>query len=289
MNFVGGGGIIPIKKWGAQMKKIIVEIWLYVKTRLWYFCLLICSSIFVYQNRANINQLKEFNSINLIFLLWIVLLLLPLFSEMEFFGVKFKRELEKSKNEISNLKEQIFNLKINNSLINSPSFSVYTSSPVPSESEVNKTLQSIEKDQEDSLLPEENIDEFASDTTIYLFKVRLTIEKILSGLCNKLIYQGPPNVSQMLAFASQTFQFKSQTVDYIKQINSICNKGIHGEIVSEKYIQLVKVLLPQVLSDLNAITSRMGYKYYFVCPKCNFSGYAEYENVCPQCGFASGD
>ena len=92
----------------------------FLKRKFWYIMLLFFSSVYVWNYRDEIHQLKEFNAQNLIFLLWLLLLLLPLFSEMEIFGVKLKKEVEKSKREIkdsiSELKSQIIDMKINNSL-----------------------------------------------------------------------------------------------------------------------------------------------------------------------------
>lgn len=86
----------------------------------WYLILLISSSIFVYLNWSSIWQVKitEFSTLTLIFILWLMLLLLPLFSEIEIIGVKFKRELEKAKKELSqeikDVRLDIINYKLSN-------------------------------------------------------------------------------------------------------------------------------------------------------------------------------
>lgn len=72
----------------------------WLKKHAWYIALLVASSIYVIHYRFEIHQLKEINAQNLIFILWLILLLFPLFSEMEFLGVKLKREIVKSNNEI---------------------------------------------------------------------------------------------------------------------------------------------------------------------------------------------
>ena len=120
-----------------------------------------------------------------------------------------------------------------------------------------------------------------------MFKVRLTLENILSTLCEKLSYSGIPNIHRMLAHVVQSGLIDKRIADYISQVNAICNRGIHGEIISDEYIQLVEALLPKIISELNVITSRLGYKYYFICPRCKFSGYSDCENECPVCKFVS--
>ena len=141
--------------------------------------------------------------------------------------------------------------------------------------------------EEDKEQEKRRVDDFVSETSIYLFKVRLTLEKILSTLCEKLSYTGIPNTHRMLAHVVQSGLIDKKIADYISQVNAICNRGIHGEIISDEYIQLVEAIFPKILSELNAITSRLGYKYYFVCPRCKFSGYSDCENECPVCKFVS--
>ena len=91
------------------MKAVLMYMWKWVKKHFWYMALLCASSLYVVHYRFEIDQLTEFNAQNLIFILWLILLLFPLFSEMEFFGVKLKRELEKSTSEV---KESIHDLQI---------------------------------------------------------------------------------------------------------------------------------------------------------------------------------
>lgn len=57
--------------------------------------------------RFDIYELKELNARNLIFILWLILLLLPLFSEMEFLGVKIKKEVQKETEEVKGLLQNL--------------------------------------------------------------------------------------------------------------------------------------------------------------------------------------
>ncbi len=270
-----------------------ITLWSYIKRKCWYLLLLVVSSWFVYQNRVVVLnfEFENFNSISLVFILWLVLLMLPLFSEMELFGVKLKKEVEKNraevKDSINELKTQMLDLRISNTLANSQSISIYTSQ-LPTDKEVKETLADVAKTPRQGIEQEkQSIDDFVSETSIYLFKVRFTLEKILSALCEKLSYSGIPNTNRMLTYVLKSGLIDKKIADYISQVNAICNRGIHGEIISDEYIQLVEALLPKILSELNSITSRFGYKHYFVCPRCKFSAYSDCENECPVCKFVS--
>ena len=85
------------------------KIKLTLKKRWWYFFLLIISSIYIFVYRYDIYQMTDLNAHNLIFILWLVLLALPLFSEIEIGSVKLKKEIEQTRTEV---KESIGELKL---------------------------------------------------------------------------------------------------------------------------------------------------------------------------------
>ena len=90
-----------------------VKIVLYLIRKVWYVILLILFSIYV---GCNFNQLVtqcfacQFNGNSLIFILWIVLLFLPLFSSIEGYGFKFikdREEQEKQTLQIQLLRDNV--------------------------------------------------------------------------------------------------------------------------------------------------------------------------------------
>lgn len=79
-------------------------------------------------------------------------------------------------------------------------------------------------------------------------------------------------------------QFKlldNMTVEYIKRGTSICNRGIHGEIVDDEYINYVKQVLPQIVKRLNIALKKAENYSFCVCTRCGFKGYTSYSNECP--------
>ena len=62
--------------------------------KLWYVVLICASTIYVLSNFEEIVDFQffeNFNGKNLIFLVWLVLLIIPLFDSFEGFGISFKR------------------------------------------------------------------------------------------------------------------------------------------------------------------------------------------------------
>lgn len=283
-----------------KFKEVIVS---YLKSKWWYLVLLILSTIYVLYHRNGIYQLKEFNAMNLIFLLWLILLLLPLFSEMEFFGVKLKKEVEKAKTEVkenlNDLRIQIMDLKISNSNANTINFG---NGFLPTEQKLKELIEEfITKSNviDDNLIEvssKPNIGlttdakelsnfefEIAEEST-YLFKVRLMLEKTLTDLCEKTGYEGSKSMHEMMRHLIRCELINGKTEDLISQIIKIANRGVHGEIVSKEYIDFIKQVLPELKKQLYEATTRL---HYCICPRCKYSGYSRFENVCPKCGFTS--
>ena len=59
---------------------IAKKMWDFLKPKLWYIFLLILSTVYLLYYHFDIYELSPINARNLVFLLWILLLLLPLFS-----------------------------------------------------------------------------------------------------------------------------------------------------------------------------------------------------------------
>lgn len=80
--------------------------------KVWYILLLILSSTYVYNN---FDQLAEqcficlFNGNSLIFILWIILLIIPLFDSIEGYGFKINKEHDELDKEIKELGNRVQN------------------------------------------------------------------------------------------------------------------------------------------------------------------------------------
>ena len=70
---------------------------LYWIRKVWYVLLLVLSTVYVGCNFCQLmkqNIITQFDGNSLIFILWIILLFLPLFNSIEGYGFKFSKELE---------------------------------------------------------------------------------------------------------------------------------------------------------------------------------------------------
>lgn len=267
------------------MKKLN-SIWKRIKERGWYIILLVASTVYVYKTHSEINQLKELNVQNLIFLLWLLLLFWPLFSEMEFLGVKIKKEVEKEtadvKNDVQTIKAQIVQLQMSNTVANNISLS---STSLPSEQKIEELLRIVRGMQtahanESISSPTPIIHDESKN--VYLFKVRLAIETTLRELCEKLdLHINSLSVEEMAHALNHVQVINGMTCDLISQVAKIATRGVHGEIVSHEYMTFVQETYPEIVRQLNEVNSALR---FIICPKCKYSGYSTNENFCPKCG-----
>lgn len=172
------------------MKAFLLKVWALIKKKGWYILLLAASSGYVLFYRNEIYQLSEINARNLIFLLWLLLLIFPLISEMEFLGIKVKKEVEKStekvKESLQNLQAQVNQLQFTNSVETNVNVA---NTPLPSEQKIEELLQMVKELRSTSSMTDTNPNNSIiedSDKNVFLFKVRLGIETSLRELCEKI-------------------------------------------------------------------------------------------------------
>lgn len=253
----------------------------------WYIFLLFISTFYVIKYRFDIYEMKELDARNLIFILWIFLLGIPLFSEIEIGAVKLKKEIEKAridaKNSIDELKCQIQEMKVANT-----NTLVVNNQPLPSQDELSQLQKQAEADK--SVKNGGEIEFNVAEDNIYLFQVRLSIEKKLLTLCNFFQYNERKSMYTMTQFL-----IKHEVIDYriaglIREVINIANRGVHGEIIDSSYLQFVKETYPVIENNLDKnIDFYTNNNYYFACPRCGYSGPSKYNNICPKCGFVLDD
>lgn len=262
--------------------------WEFIKERAWYIILLVASSSYVWHYRFEIYQLKELNARNLIFILWLLLLFWPLISEMEFLGVKVKKEVEKATGEVkeslAELRMQITNLQIANSIHTQ----IYVSpwKALLSEEEMDKSKQYVGSSKDGANNPIDSkyntLEQFS-----YFLEVISDLRKYLFEICAKLGYENDQEIEKTLTFLRKTSLLDSKILKIVAQIYEIAKRGINREIVSKEYVEFVEETFPSVLEKLKSVNQSMC--HYCVCPHCKYTGYSNFENVCPICGFIHDD
>ena len=267
----------------GKTSKWLQKRWEWICKNWWYLVLLSVSTIYVFIYRFEIYTLAGINAVAVGAILWVILLLLPLFSEFEFLGIKLKKELEKVSNDVKTSVDEVKNQIIQMRFNNSQSIDInLLQSPLPDKQETRRLESEVEQLQTSNRKAPSSAEENeVPKETIFLFKVRLRLEKILLDLCEKTDYKGSRNVPNMLQHILRCQLISYDIYNLTLQLIKIANRGVHGEIVDNEYLSFSEKTYPVIISKLEEAQSNL---HYLRCRKCGFAGYTTQDGVCPKCG-----
>lgn len=247
------------------MKTFIRLMLEYIKKKWWYCVLLLISSIYVFCNRYDVYNMSELNAVNIIFIVWLGLLLLPLLSEVEIMGIKIKKDIEEVKSNIKALGFQITELKLSNN--NSNVTNNYLNGELPTKEDLQRYTHNqankVGEERVDYITNYDNIgDSDVSNQSVYLFKVRYILERLITNLCDKYDSKSQRGMKGMLEKLRYHEVLDNKDIDLMHKIINITNRGIHGEIISDDYMQFIKNVFPNIKSNLETELFRIESLYY---------------------------
>lgn len=261
----------------------------------WYIGLLVAGTIYIYIYHNQIGSISNLNATSLIFIVWLILLIYPLFSEMQIGNITLKKEIKKLEEHQSEIKEsvrelkmQIIESKITNSNNNTNTLVLNQGSVLESETGLKKIVSELKRNTNqtnENLLKEPDI----SEQTIYFFKIRSDFERLITAICEDIGCEKQKHLNQTVLLLIQ-LEIIPKSIDHaILQIIEILDRGVHGEIVDSVYETFVKNAYPEIAVRLQKIHSELKEKNvkleYCICPKCHYQGPSKYENSCPNCGY----
>ena len=187
-----------------------------------------------------------------LFLVWVALMLVPIFQEVNFFGIKLKQSVDALKSEVSQLKSTI-----NNNINVKPVFNF-----TPTDSSQLKELEQKYNDVLDLVL-QQNKKKPASQITAFLgvpqdnqilFSARFRIETELRRIW-RYAFRPDANmqfypVAKMLMELRKVDLISNELYGPLKEVIAICNYGIHGEDVAPEQVTFVKDLSPKLIAAL---------------------------------------
>ena len=232
----------------------------FLKEKLWYIFLLAISTTYLAINRFAIEKLDDASMLSTVFIIWVILLALPLFSELEFLGVKVKKEVKKAveksneevKASLDNLQQIVSQIQISNSV--APQFTINGGS-LPSEERMDNLIKEIH------LLNEQNTNKQTEKQdkvnipaqNLELFKMRYGIETKLNDAMGFIGYNGKNHISlvQSAYYLSRQGVLDPKCIDLLIQVVRIANRGVHGEIVDQKYFDFASEAYPKIIDALD--------------------------------------
>lgn len=201
-----------------------------------------------------------------IFLIFVALMLVPIFSEIEFFGIKLKKEIEELKQDISIKLGDIKN-EIRNSQTQTVHQTVQTFGPPPPDNKLPELQDEIErilsvKLKEHGVAPDIKIAgriDVPQDNLL-MFQVRYNIEKQLRRIWEQRFDSGDFDprlrhqpVTRIIQDLAKFEIIDNNFYGILREILSICNYAIHGEEVTENQVSFVTKNAKQILDYLSQV------------------------------------
>ncbi len=237
---------------------------------IWWIAILILVGIILYSRIEAIFSGNYIPGDVFLLLLFIALLLVPIFTEIDFFGVvKLKKEIEDLKNEIHINFGEIKN-EIKSTI--SPTFTNQIHFERPADDEELRELdKKIKKETSQNEHQSINLNKLnVPKENIEFFKVRYSIEQELKRIYNELVaakYNFPleynyitntnrnlNSATQLLDFLAEYHMFSRNIYPIIREVILITNRAIHGVEITQSQIEFVNNNTGVILQELKQIS-----------------------------------
>ena len=230
----------------------------------WWIILLAITGLILFKRYSAIMDGLSVPADIFVFLVFIALMLLPVFSEISFFGIKFKKEIEDLKsdinikfgdirNEIRNSQSQIFNATIHGYGPPPPD------SKLPDlDTKINKLVKAQGQGNE---LNEIDLEQNVPNENLDLFKIRFNIEKQLKRIWFSRFGDHPTvgfqiryqPIQNMIRDLLNSEIINKDFYSILIEILSICNHAIHGNDLTDNQITFVRKNANQLINYLYKI------------------------------------
>ncbi len=231
---------------------------------IWWILLLLITSGFLLFRLNDIVNGKSVPFDIFLFIIFVALMLAPIFSEVEIFGIKLKQEIQDLKHEI-NLKFGDIKNEIRNSQNQTLNATFHGFGPPPPDNKIPELEQKIDqilKAQSKSNIHHEDIVnriEIPQDS-IEMFKVRFSIEKEIRRIWEQRFSQESNFKNRHLTIMKiiqdlSEYEIISHNFNgVLREILSICNYAIHGEKLSANQVRFVSNNAAEVIEILKQIS-----------------------------------
>ena len=226
---------------------------------LWWALLFALLTFFLFQRYPDLVEGRATPSDVFIFSVWAVLVLVPLFQELNLFGIELKQELRELRSE---LKSELLNLRSEIRTTAEAQARVYlvplTDAELPAlekraQIAVKKTLQEHGSPHEPSLTSRISVDDYTQS----LFEARYSIERELRRIAMTRLDIGgernPRPIVEILGMLIESQLLDLGLASAIREVYAIGSSAIHGQSPSEAQVRFVENVLPGLLKALHAI------------------------------------
>jgi hypothetical protein len=225
----------------------------------WWALLIALLTFFLLQRYPDLVEGRATPSDVFVFSVWAALVLVPLFQELNLFGIELKQEVRELRSELKfelmNLHSQIRSTAEADARINLLPLPDAELSALEKRAQVavRKTIQQYGSPYEPNLTSRISVDDY----TQTLFEARYSIERELRRMAAaRLDISGEANPRSIVEIIEALVE--SQLLDFglasaIREVYAICSFAVHGRTPSEAQVRFVENVLPGLLKALHAI------------------------------------
>jgi hypothetical protein len=230
----------------------------------WWAILTLIVTVFLYRRYPELIAGRAAAADVVVFLIWLALLLVPIFQEVTLLGITLKQDIEDLKRNVTN---QITSLRaeLSNAVDVRTNFSPQINFPAPPpdsqlpaleervKAAVSEAVQGLNRKQ--LSLPSEEMP-VHSDVQ-FLFATRLHIEKELRRIARErdLHDVARRGSTMQLTRALVTAQVIEPSLEKaIREVYAVCSPAVHGEDVTAAQVRFVRDVAPSLLAALKAIS-----------------------------------
>ena len=232
---------------------------------IWWGFLTVALTYFLMQRVDDALEGKATPADIFVFIIWFALLLVPLFSEIEMFGVKLKKEIQEASEKISR-EIAALRVELSNAVDIRTNFSpnIYLNQPPP-DSQLPKIEERIKAVLAEELLrirPHSSSESAklgeVDDSTAYAFTVRRTIDQEIKRIAREhglLFEDRVVNIHRVLRSLVEAAIIDVPLEQAIRDLYRVCSPAIHGDELSEKQATFIREVAPGVIEALRGIIS----------------------------------
>jgi hypothetical protein len=232
-----------------NMRKLLVYITTNIKQiakSIWWLILLACITVYIYLVFDRIaNQPTKIDYI--VISLGIILVFMPFISEIEILGISLKKQIDNIKKDVDSgfidIQKQLLDIRISNNQISTMNQNINFTGAVPTRDEVESAKTTTED-------LDTNID--ISPDLIYLFSIRYNLEQKIRKIAGLYKIEDAAYGS-LLNILIKYEIIEINIRETINKVRNICNRAIHGEIISDEYVNYVKYVMPEIFVYLDKL------------------------------------
>lgn len=205
----------------------------------WWLILILVSGYILCHRINEIINGNSNQTDTVIFLIFIALMLVPIFPEVDLLGIKLKQSLDDLK-EYINVKVGDIKTEIHSNHVQSVYIQNYEK-PSP-ESKLRDIEEKIKQEITPELKHNSKIDLDIPDANLLLFKVRYNIEIELRRIWEKYYPKSnkPIPLMEIIRTLLKNNILNTNIYNPLREILAICNYAIHGEKVSDNQVSFIK-------------------------------------------------